>query len=146
MLEEVASAGAVVSCTTTLKESLTVLPALSVALHCTVVVPSAKRVLELAAHTVATLPLTVSVATGSTYVTYAPKELVASAKTVEDVAIVGAVVSRTIIAKVLVVALPAASLALQSTLVVPSAKRLPEEGAQRALRVPLTASLAAGSV
>jgi hypothetical protein len=54
----------------------------------------------------------------------------------------GAVVSTTVTLKVPLAVLPAASVALQLTTVVPKAKRLPEAGAHDGVIGPSTASLA----
>ena len=58
----------------------------------------------------------------------------------------GAVVSRTRMVKLELALLPAVSWAVQLTVVVPSAKRLPEAGRQLTATDPSTASLAVGAV
>jgi hypothetical protein len=59
------TAGAVVSRTVTLKEACDALPALSVALHVTVAVPSANMLPDAGAQDTASVPSTLSVAVGA---------------------------------------------------------------------------------
>ena len=68
----------------------------------------------------------------------------ASATTSAWTVIAGLVVSRIVIVNVEVAVFPAASVAVQVTVVVPSGNRLPEAGAQETETGPSTASVAAG--
>jgi hypothetical protein len=70
------------------------LPALSVAMQVTVVVPSAKVLPEAGLHETASVPSTLSVAVGVAYVTVAPEAEVASAVMFDGVLLItGGVVS-----------------------------------------------------
>jgi hypothetical protein len=133
--------GAVVSMTVTVKVWLAVLPAASLALVVTVVVPSGKTVPEAGLLLVLTAPLTKSLAL-VLKVTVAPLAAVASTVMFDGTAMTGAVVSRTVTVKVRLAALPAASLALVVTVVVPTGKTVPEAGLLLVLTAPLTRSLA----
>ena len=78
--------------------------------------------------------------------TTAPEAEVAIALTSACAEIDGAVVSCTVTLKLLVASFPAASVALQFTVVVPRAKVLPEAGVQTTATLPSTMSLAVGLV
>ena len=134
--------GAVVSCTVTSKLLLPVLPAASVAVQVTVVVPRPKVEPEAGAHVTGTLPSTRSVAL-AVKVTTAPDGPVASIPVMfAGTVTAGAVVSWTVTVKLLLPVLRAASVAEQMTVVVPSAKVEPEAGTQTGVRVPSTMSVA----
>ena len=92
--------------TVTLNVRVVVLPAASVAVTVTVVVPTAKVEPDAFEYVIVT-PLTVSVATAAEYVTTAPDEcvMVTIRSGLIDVN-VGGVVSRTVIVKVFVEVLP----------------------------------------
>jgi len=123
------------------------LPWASVAEQLTAVVPIAKLVPEAGAQLATPVPSTASLVDGAVYVITAPAPLVASAVASVCAAMVGAVVSRTMTLKVVgAPALPWASLALQVTVVVPSAKVVPESGMQFAVPAPSTASLVEGAL
>ena len=75
----------------------------------------------------------------------APSALVASALWSPAVWTAGAVVSTTLTAKDFDRALPAASVAVQVTVVVPRANVVPDAGAQSAVPSPSTASVLGGA-
>jgi hypothetical protein len=113
--------GAVVSWTVTVNEPVAVLPAPSVAVQVTVVAPRANSDPEAGVQTGVTDPETASDAVAGVYETAAPEGPVASAVTGEGRARVGAVVSRTVTVKPADTVLPAASVAVQVTVVAPRA-------------------------
>lgn len=87
--------GAVVCCTVTVKELLDELPALSVALQVTVVIPSAKVLPDAGVQDTVSVPSILSVAVGAVYVTTAPDGEVADTDRLDGVPdITGGVVSR----------------------------------------------------
>src|SRR5207244_716315 len=112
--------GAFVSTTLTVNVLVVVFPAASLAVTVTVVVPSANVVPGLSEYATAGLAVTASVAVAAN-VTTAPAALVASAMMSAGTTSSGAVVSRTVTAKLLDARLPAPSLAVTVTVVVPSA-------------------------
>jgi hypothetical protein len=115
-------AGGVVSTTRTGNVAEAVLPLASVAVHVTVVVPRAKVEPEGGAHATAIGPGSMaSLAVGDVKKTGEPDGLVAStAAGLGTPAIVGAPVSTTLTANVVVAVLPWASVAVQVTVVEPS--------------------------
>src|SRR6266498_2270073 len=121
--------GGVVSTTVTVNEPCPVLPCASVALHCTVVVPSGNVEPLAGVHVTATLPSTMSVAL-AVYVTTAPLALVASAVMFAGSVSAGGVVSTTVTWNVAVPVLCCVSVALHVTVVVPSANVEPLAGEQ----------------
>src|SRR5438128_5261656 len=141
------SAGGVVSTTVTVNVLVDELACASTAVHVTVVAPIAKVDPEAGVQLATPAPSTASLVDGAVYVITAPAALVASAVASACAAMVGAVVSRTMTPKVVGAAtLPWASLAEQLTVVVPSAKVVPESGVQLAVPAPSTASLVAGAL
>jgi hypothetical protein len=92
------SVGGVLSATVTSNEPLAELPALSVALHCTAVVPRANVLPEAGLQLGVTAPSTASRAETSN-LTVAPEGPVASTVRLDGTLIVGGVVSRTITEK-----------------------------------------------
>jgi len=135
-LEEVAIAvmdagsngtGGVVSATVTLKLALDELPWASVATHVTGFVPTGNVDPDAGMQFGVTAPSTRSVAVAAN-VTTAPFGPVASAVTLDGTVGSGGVVSATVMVKLAVAVLPAASPAVQATVVVPSGKALPEGG------------------
>src|SRR5436309_665885 len=117
------SDGGVVSTTVTLKLSTVALPAPSVAVTVTVVVPSTNVVPGACEYAIDTAE-TASVA-DATKVTRAPAALVASAVTSTGTVSDGAVVSTTTTRKLPCVALPAPSVAVTVTAVVPRTNVVP---------------------
>jgi hypothetical protein len=120
--------GAVESLTVIVNVDVPVLPALSVAEHETVVVPSANVLPDEGLHMTTSVPSTMSVAAGRGKETTAPAGLVASRVMFADLVTTGAVVSLTVILNVAVPVLPALSVAEHETVVVPSANVLPDVG------------------
>src|SRR5205809_6654310 len=118
---------------------LALLPCASVAVHVTVVLPSAKVLPEAGVELTVTSPSTISSAL-AVKVTTAPAALVASAVMSAGTVIAGGVMSRTVTVKLPVALLPCASVAVAFTVVVPSAKVLPEEGVELTATVPSTIS------
>src|SRR5258706_221521 len=104
------------SVTVTVKVLVAVLPAASFAVMVTVVVPR-PNVLPETGEVVTVGALTASVAVGAN-VTTAPAALVASTMRLDCAAMIGAVVSRTVILKMPVAVLPEVSLAVAVTNVV----------------------------
>ena len=135
--------GAVVSCTVTLKDALLRLPAVSVAVQSTVVVPSGKVLPEAGVQLGVTLASTLSVAVALKLAT-APLASIAAIVILLGTSNTGAVLSCTVTVKPVFAPLPATSVAVQATVVVPSANRLPDTGAQFTLAIPDVASLAGG--
>ena len=138
------SAGAVVSWTVMMEDAEPTLPAASVALHITVVVPKGKVEPELGEQIAVTEPLTMSVADAKNVAT-APLGPVASrvSGNPENVT-VGGVVSTIVILKLVVALLPEKSVAEQETSVVPSANVEPEAGEQLTAGEGSTKSLTVG--
>src|SRR5689334_15731020 len=128
--------GAVVSCTFTEKLPWLELPAPSVAVQFTVVVPIAKVLPELGEHEIVGFAVTASVAVAAN-VEAAPDGPVASFTMLPGTVRTGAVVSTTLTLNVVDVAeLLCASFAVHVTVVDPSANRLPDAGAQDATPAP----------
>ena len=113
--------------TVTVKLLLAGLPAASVALVMTVVVPTGKTEPDAGLLRVARLPLNKSLAL-VVKVTAAPLALVAATVMLGGTLMMGAVVSRTVTVKLALPVLPAASVALAVTVVVPSGKIEPDDG------------------
>jgi hypothetical protein len=133
--------GFVVSPTVTVNEAEPVLPAPSMAVQVTVVAPMANVEPDAGAHVAARLPETVSAADVEKE-TVAPAGPAASAMTGAGMVTAGGVVSPTVTVNELVPVFPAASAAVQVTLVVPRGNTDPEAGRQAAARLPATASVA----
>ena len=133
--------GLVVSCTVTVKLSLPVLPAASVAEQITGVVPSGKVDPEEGEQLGVTVPSTRSRA-DAVKVTTAPEGPVASAVMPAGIVIAGAVVSWTVTVKLSLVLLPRESLAEQLTVVITIGNVEPEIGEQVGATVPSTISVA----
>ena len=139
--------GAVVSRTVTEKLLVAVLPAASVAVQVTVVVPGANAAPDAAAHVTVRTPSTASVDVGNVYVTTAPLAPVASTVMFAGTLLIaGGVVSRTVTEKLLVAVLLCASVAPHATCVVPNGNVDPDAGAHDTGTVPSTSSLAVGLV
>jgi hypothetical protein len=136
------TAGFVVSSTVTTKLAEPVLPAASVAVHATVVEPSANSEPDALSHVAATLPSTASKADAAPYETGAPAALVASAVLSPDAVTTGAVVSRTVIVKLAEPVLPAPSVAEQVTVVVPTGNVVFDAWLQLTVNAAVTASVA----
>jgi hypothetical protein len=124
--------GASVSSTVTVKEQLAVFPDGSVAVQVTVVVPTGKKEPEAGEQLTVTGQLSVTVGSGN--VTKAPHspgslEMVISTGQV----ITGGSVSFTVTVKEHVAVLPAASVAVQVTVVFPTGKKVPDAGVQVAV-------------
>ena len=136
--------GGVVSRTVTLEEAEPALPAASVAVQVTVVVPIGKVEPELGVQIEVSEPLTMSVADAEKVAT-APLGPVASrlAGSPEN-EIVGGVVSTIVILKVAVALLPEKSVAEQRTIVIPSGNAEPEAGEQLIVGEGSTKSLTVG--
>lgn len=107
----------------------------------TVVVPSGKVEPEAGVQVAARGPSTVSLADAEKLAT-APEGPVASTVMLAGTVTVGGVVSTTDTLKLALLVLPAASLAEQLTVVVPSGKIEPEAGEQLGVMEPSTRSLA----
>jgi hypothetical protein len=127
--------------TVTVKELLPLLPEPSVAVQTSVVVPTGKLLPDGGEQDGVRFPLTVSVALALN-VTTAPPGPVASTLIAAGTVTTGGVVSCTVIVKELLPVLPASSVAVHVTVVVPSGKVLPDAGAHVEVRLPLTASIA----
>jgi hypothetical protein len=136
--------GAVVSLTVTVNDALELLPRVSCAVQWTVVMPSANREPDAGAQ------LTVAASSGSedvtAYDTVAPPAPEASAARFPGFVIVGAVMSATVTLNDAEELLPAASVAVQLTVVGPYGNVEPEAGKQFTGSVPSTASVAVGFV
>jgi hypothetical protein len=118
-----------VSTTVTVNEPLPVLPAASRAEQLTVVVPNGKVEPEAGLHVTGGFGVTASVAV-AVNLTVAPDGPVASTVMFRGTETTGRVVSCTVMLKPAVPVLPAASRAVQVTLVVPTGKLAPEGGTQ----------------
>ena len=121
--------GAVVSLTVIVKLAMRSLPWASMAVQVTVVTPSGKMAPEAVEQTTVGAGSALSVAVAAK-VTTAPAALVASTVMSAGRLRTGGVVSFTVIVKVPVLWLPEASVAVQLTIVTPTAKAAPEAGAQ----------------
>lgn len=133
------STGGVVSTTVTANDFDAALPAASVAVHVTVVVPRANMLPDPGTHTGTIDPLTRSVALAAK-VAVAPDAPAASLLMFAGTVTVGALVSRTVTVNDPVAWLPALSDALQFTVVTPSGNVLPDAGAHEGVTAPLIAS------
>ena len=122
-------AGAVVSCTVTVKLQLLLLLLESVVTQFTVVAPGAKVLPEAGVQTSTGLVSQISEVV-TTNVPTAPAELVHSRSKFAEQTIVGGVVSTTETVNEQVLLLPPESLVTQRTVVTPGAKVLPEAGVQ----------------
>lgn len=133
--------GGVVSFTVTTNDPAAVLPAASVALHCTVTLPTANCDPDAGVHSTGTVPSTLSVAVtpGQETVVVSP---VASSWMSTKPLITGRVSSATVSGKLWDAMLPALSLAVQVTVVVPSGNILPDAGKQLGTIAPSTMSSA----
>src|SRR5438034_1272048 len=129
MLAGRVNAGAVVSRTVTLNELRPAFPRVSVAVHCTVVVPSANVDPEAGAQVTVRLPSTTSVAV-AVNVTAAPEAAVASAMMSSGTVTTGPNVSTTVMVKLPVVVSFSTLVAVQLTVVVPNPKRAPDPAEQ----------------
>src|SRR3989442_15093084 len=123
------SAGGVVSTTPTSKVAAPVLPAKSVAVQVTTVVPSEKMDPDVGVHETATDPSTISEADEEN-VTTAPVGPVASTENGEGTVTIGGVVSTTVTMNAPVAVLPAASETEQLTVVMPKGEN--RSGCRRA--------------
>jgi hypothetical protein len=133
--------GGVVSRTVTVKLAVPVFECASVAVQVTVVGPNGNSTPDAGEQETGTVPSTTSDA-DAVNVAGAPVALVASFAKLAGTLTTGAVVSRTVTVKLFEPVLPPASCAVQFTVVVPTAKVLPEEGAQLVATLPSTLSLA----
>ena len=134
--------GGVVSRTVTVEDAEPRLPKASVVLQVTVVVPNGKVEPDAGEHVEGRDPLTMSMAVAENVAT-APVGLVASRVTGNpDIDTNGGVVSRTVTMENAEPMLPAASVAVHLTLVIPSGKVVPEGGEQDVVSDPLTMSVA----
>ena len=124
--------GGVVSLTVMVKEAEPTLPAASVAVHVTVVVPNEKVEPEPGEQIAGSEPLAMSVADAEKVAT-APLGPVASFVIEAGTVKTGGVVSRTVTVKVPWIELPEESVAVQDTIVVPRAKVEPDVGEQTTL-------------
>src|SRR3989442_940577 len=122
-------AGAVLSSTTTVAVAVPWLPALSVAEHVMVVLPTAKVVPEAGTQIDVSEPDTVSVAL-AVKATTAPLGPVASTRLGAVMVTTGGVVSATVTVKLAFAALPCVSVAVHVTVVSPMGKVAPEMGVQ----------------
>ena len=123
--------GGVVSLTVTLNDALAVFPAPSVAEQLTLVVPAAKMEPDAGEQLTGTLPYTMSVALGSVYDTTAPASSVCDTVMFDGTLLItGGVKSVTVTLNEFVAESPAASWALQLTVVVPIANVAPDTGEQ----------------
>src|SRR3954469_10281484 len=120
------------------------LPAASVAEHVTVVVPTGNVLPEAGSQVTGTEPSTASLAV-AVKLTAAPVADVASAVMSAGSVRSGAVVSATVTTNDFVPGLPAASVAVQSTVVSPIGNVLPLAGVHVAVTAPSTSSVAAGA-
>jgi len=134
--------GGVVSRTVTVEDAKPRLPTASVAVQVAVVVPNGKIAPEAGEQVVGRDPLTISVAVAENVAT-APVGPVASRITGNpDIDTSGGVVSRTVTVEDVEPTLPAKSVAVHLTVVVPIGKVELEEGEQDAVSEPLTMSVA----
>src|SRR5688500_4389560 len=117
MLTGTITAGAVVSCTVTVKLAEPVLPAASTAVQLTVVVVRPNPEPDTGLQVVATAPLTMSIA-DALKLTGAPVAPVASTVMLAGTVTTGGVVSTTVTVKLAEPVLPAASAAVHVTVVV----------------------------
>ena len=122
------STGAAVSVTVTWSEAEHLLPAGSVAVAVTVVVPRPKAVPDAGAQMAGRAPSTASLAVAEKVTGVPGPE--ASTVTSPDVATTGTVASVTVTVKLPAVSLPAASVAVQATVAVPMAKVAPGRDVQ----------------
>src|SRR5215212_511783 len=135
-----------VSCTLTSNEPVASFPAASVALQLTGVVAIGNVEPEAGVHVTVTEPSTKSVAVAAPYVTSAPCGLVASIAGGADGSVnVGGVLSCTVTVNEPVASFPAASVALQLTVVSPSGNVEPEAGSHVTFTEPSTSSVADAS-
>ena len=145
MLAGTATTGGVVSTsvTVTLKDLEPVLPCASVALQVTVVVPTAKFAPEAGEQVAVRGPSMLSLAE-AVKVTVFPEAVVAVVVMSEGTVTTGGVVSTsvTVTLKEAEAVLPCASVALQLTVVVPTAKFAPDAGEHDGVTAPSTVSLA----
>jgi hypothetical protein len=119
------------------------LPRESAALQSTLVSPRPKFAPDPGLQAVGTGPSTASTATGFSYLTAEPFGPFASTtKSTGTPVIPGPVVSLTVTEKLARPLLPAPSVAVHSTVFVPSAKVLPDPGLQLGVTLPLTVSVA----
>jgi hypothetical protein len=130
-----------VSSTVTVKLPVPVLPALSIAVHVTVVARTGKTDPDAGVHDTPTLPSTMSAAEAEK-LTAAPFALPAGTVMFDGTLTTGGVVSTTETLNVRVVALPALSVTLHVTLAVPRPKVVPERGVHVGVSGPSTASVA----
>ena len=107
--------------------------------------PTGKSVADAGLQITGSVPSTVSLADVAKVTTIPEAELAWTLKSAGTV-ITGAVVSRMLTSKVVVAVLRALSWLVQVTVVWPSAKVVPERGAQVTVVVPLTVSAAVGRV
>ena len=136
--------GGVVSRTVTVEDDEPRLPAASVAVQVTVVTPNGKVEPDAGEQVAGRDPLTMSIAVAENVAT-APAGPVASRVTGNpDIDTDGGVVSRTVTVEDAEPTLPAASVAVHLTTVVPSGKVEPESGEQVGVNDPLTMSVADG--
>src|SRR2546422_5143005 len=134
--------GGVVSRTVTVDDAKPRLPTASVAVQVTVVVPNRKVEPDAGEQVEGRDPLTMSVAVAENVAT-APVGPVASRVTGNpDIDTSGGVVSRTVTVEKAEPMLPAASVAIHLTLVIPSGKVVLEGGEQDVVSDPLTMSVA----
>nr|WP_238145304.1 hypothetical protein [Antricoccus suffuscus] len=133
--------GAVESVTVTEKAPVAAFPALSVAVHDTVVVPIGKADPDGGAQLGTTTPSTASFAVAPN-VTPAPFASVAITVMSLGKLSIGAVISATVTENVPVPVFPAVSVAVQDTTVVPTAKTDPDGGAQSTTGLGSTSSVA----
>src|SRR5215204_739123 len=148
--------GGVVSCTVTVNDAVAVLPASSVAAHCTTVSPIGNVEPEGGSQTIVMLPPTLScmsilflsnVALPSTTsvadtvkLTLAPSGPVASTTMSSGTVMIGGVVSCTVTVNDAVAVLPASSVAAHCTTVSPIGNVEPEGGSQTIVMLPPTLS------
>src|SRR6266508_111718 len=130
--------------TVTLKLPVLVLPAASVAVQVTVVVPGANVLPEAGVQLGTPGPSTTSLDSAE-YVTLAPAAEVAYAKLSAGSCNVGAVVSTTLTVKLPLVWLPRESYAVQCTVVVASGYSAPDAESQLTVTSPSTRSVAVAS-
>src|SRR5919109_3065614 len=119
-------------------------PAASVAEHVTIVVAMGKIVPDCGEQVAPTMPSMLSTAVALN-VTVTPCGLFASKVISAGTVNTGGMESMTLTTNVAVALLPAASVAVQVTVVVPRGKRLPEWGEQVTATVPSTLSVAVAS-
>jgi hypothetical protein len=130
-----------VSPTVTVKDAAPVLPRVSLAVHVTVVAPTANVAPLAGVQLTATLPSIPSVAV-AVYVKAAPVAPVASTVALAGTVTTGPVVSVTVTVNDAAPLLPRASVAVHVTVVVPSGKIAPLAGVHVTGTAPSTASLA----